>query len=503
MNVGAILKELSPRARIGLGAALAGTLLICFLLLSLATKPSYAVVMSGIEPGKSDKITEALAARGVGYELRDGGTSLAVDKGQVAQARIALANAGVNAGSGSQPGFELLDQQKLGSSDFQQRVTYQRALEGEIAKTVGQIDGVSGAQVQLTLPEDQLFSSESKPATAAVMLSGAAELDGGQVKGVASLVASSVSGLKTDNVTITDGSGQMLWPNGESSGSASAKAAAQARYAAGVESDVNDMLDRSLGVNKARVEVAAELNLDESSKEELAYAKKGVALDSNTDVEKLRGSGANGSTAGTAANITGATAAAGTSSDSNYDHKITKENFGVGKIVTKTKVAPGAVEGLQIALLVDDSVAQPSRTDLTDMVSQAAGLKTARGDTITFTQMKFATPTATKAGLPITPGGALDVLKYVLAAIAALVFLVLASRALRRREQADLTEPTWLREIESPQPLSELVASLEASAGEHQTTSGSSSRDQLAAVAAQDPERLARQLRQWMAESST
>ena len=74
--------------------------------------------------------------------------------------------AGVNAGSGSQPGFELLDQQKLGSSDFQQRITYQRALEGEIANTIGQIDGVNGAEVQLTLPEDKLFSDESNPATA-------------------------------------------------------------------------------------------------------------------------------------------------------------------------------------------------------------------------------------------------------------------------------------------------------------------------------------------------
>ena len=132
--------------------------------------------MTGIQPNQSDKITQALADRGVSYQLENNGTALAVEKSQVGDARVALANAGVNAGSGTQPGMELLDSQKLGASDFQQRVTYQRALEGEIANTIGQINGVNGAQVQLTLPEDKLFSDDSNPATAAVLLSGTASL---------------------------------------------------------------------------------------------------------------------------------------------------------------------------------------------------------------------------------------------------------------------------------------------------------------------------------------
>ena len=98
----------------------------------------------------------------------------------------------------AQPGFELLDKQKLGASSFQQQVAYQRALEGQIAQTIGQIDGVSGAQVQLTMPQDQLFADEQKPATAAVLLGGGAStLDGSAVRGIANLVASSVPNLKT------------------------------------------------------------------------------------------------------------------------------------------------------------------------------------------------------------------------------------------------------------------------------------------------------------------
>src|SRR4029079_10661720 len=122
------------------------------------------------------------------------------------QARIALAEKGLP-GKG-QPGFELFDKQKLGASAFQQKVTYQRGLEGQIASTIGQIQGVSGAQVSLVLPEDQLFSQDQTPATAAVPLSGSrTSLDPSAVRGIASLVFSSVKGLTPANVSITDASG--------------------------------------------------------------------------------------------------------------------------------------------------------------------------------------------------------------------------------------------------------------------------------------------------------
>ncbi len=229
MNPQAIFKEMTPRARIGLGVALLGFLAVTFFLLKIATAPAMSTVMTGIKPEQSDKITTRSPT--VAWRTSCRTTAPRSRREEPGgEARVALATAGVNAGSGSQPGFELLDQQKLGSSDFQQRVTYQRALEGEIANTIGQIDGVGGAEVQLTLPEDKLFSSESDPATAAVLLGGSSTLDNAQVRGVANLVASSVTGLSPDKVTITDGTGQLLWPTGDGggTGSASAKAAAQA-----------------------------------------------------------------------------------------------------------------------------------------------------------------------------------------------------------------------------------------------------------------------------------
>src|SRR5918997_1344761 len=182
------------------------------------------------------------------------------------------------AGSGGK-GFELFDEQKLGASEFQQQVTYQRALEGEIARTIGGVAGVSGPQVQLVLPEDDLFADEASPATAAVMLANSADtMEPGAIRGVAQLVASSVEGLKTENVTITDGAGQLLWPQGDGTGGgvAAGKQALEARYARGVEADLNALLVRTLGPGKAQVSVTADLNADKTTRDELIYEKKGI-----------------------------------------------------------------------------------------------------------------------------------------------------------------------------------------------------------------------------------
>src|SRR5215208_5202484 len=190
-------RALPARSKGIIAVSAVAILAIAFLLLRVAGAPSYAMLSTGLDPAQTGKVTTALDEQGIAYELRNNGTALAVEKTQAAQARVALAGQGVSLDGGSGKGFELFDEQKLGASDFQQKVTYQRALEGEIAQTVEQVDGVSGAQVQLVLPEESLFADEATAATAAVMLTGASDaLEPGAVRGIAQLVASSVKGLK-------------------------------------------------------------------------------------------------------------------------------------------------------------------------------------------------------------------------------------------------------------------------------------------------------------------
>src|SRR5918997_524201 len=260
------LKAMPARSKAVLAVSAVAVLAIAFLMLRIAGAPAYTILSSGLDPAQTGKITAALDEQGIGYELRSNGTALAVDKAQVAQARVALAGQGVA------------------------------------------VSGGSAAQVQLVLPEDDLFADTETPATAAVMLGNPADtLESGAVAGIAQLTASSVKGLKKDNVTITDSTGQLLWPQGDAAGaggSGSSKQAAEARFDRALEANLNSMLTSTLGTGKARVQVNADLNVDQTTRDELKYAKKGVPIKVKTESEKLKGGAARaGGTSGSGANI--------------------------------------------------------------------------------------------------------------------------------------------------------------------------------------------------------
>jgi flagellar M-ring protein FliF len=498
-----LLANTSPKGRVVLGASALGVLVLMFVMFKLASAPSYATMLTGLDPAETGKITAALDEKGVGYEIKNNGTALAVEKASVPQARIALAEKGLP-GKG-QPGFELFDKQKLGASDFQQKVTYQRALEGQIASTIQQVQGVSGAQVSLVLPEDQLFAEEQSPATAAVLLSGgSSSLDPAAVRGIASLVSSSVKGLKPANVSITDGTGQLIWPTSESAagnGGGVSKLTAQARYDAQLQSSLDAMLTQTLGPGKARVKVSSDLNVDQSTQDKLTYAKRGVPLKQTRETERLRGGGGGaGGAAGTASNLPAYAQAGGGGGNSNYNRSQTQTDFGVDKTVTRTKVAPGTVNRLSVALVVDQSVPAAQVAQLRTAVSGAAGVDTQRGDTMSVSTIAFAKPEAAPKASPTD--GILGYAKYGAAGLGLLGFLFFVLRHLRKRERESLGEPTWLREIEAPTTLADLEAGrtqrMPAVAAE--MPGPSASRLSAENIAENDPERVAQQIRTWMQE---
>ena len=509
--------QLPGRSKAILGGTAVGILLLVFFMLKLAGAPSYTTLSSGLKPADTGKMTAALDAQGIGYELQANGTALAVQKADVAKARIALAGAGVAAGAGSAPGFEVFDKPKLGASEFQQKVTYQRALEGEITNAINTVQGVSDAKVQLVMPEEDLFVDESSPATASVALGNTADtLEPGAARGIAQMVSSSVKGLKPANVTITDSTGQVMWPSGDGSGGGGAagslKAAAQERYARSVEARINSMLDRTLGPGKAMVQVQADLNMDKTTKNELVYAKTGVPLKAQKETERLRGTGAGraGGSAGTGSNIPSYSSGAGGSGNSNYQRKSGTTEFGVDKTVSKTDVAQGAVNRLQVALLLDKSVAAAGAQGggnakglqaIQDSVAAAAGLDTARGDTITATQLAFAKPpVATKPSSGPIPAGLAAQVKWLALGLGTLIFLFFMWRHMRRRERDALPQPEWLSQIDQPVTLAELEA------GDTRPFEPLPDREvepgllRLEQLMEREPEKVAAQVRQWMTE---
>ncbi len=232
MPIAQLASRLTTRAWLIVGGGAVAAILFVYIFLHLVSQPGYSTLMSGLDPSQTGKMTSTLSEHGVSYQLQNNGTALAVQSNQTAEARVALAGAGLL--GNSQPGFSLFEKQKLGESNFQQEVTYQRALQGQLDETINSVQGVSGAQVELVLPSStsQAFGESQSASSAAVLLSGTTSLDPGSVRGIAQLVASSVRGLQLSKVTITDASGQLLWPqaSGSSGGSGTSVQEAEQRY---------------------------------------------------------------------------------------------------------------------------------------------------------------------------------------------------------------------------------------------------------------------------------
>jgi flagellar M-ring protein FliF len=503
--------SLETRSQITLVGAVLGVLLTFYFIYSYAGKQSYTAVASNLDPAQTGNAEKALASAGVGYKVAAGGTELDVPAGQLSEARIALASKGV-LGSSPSSSFSAFSKSSLGTTDFQQQVQYQQALQDEIAQTIEQIQGVNSASVTLVLPQDTLFADQQSPASAAVLVNGGGNLDSGTIAGIARLVSSSVKGLDSKNVTITSDTGQLLWPTDDSGGgvSASAKLRADNLYASQLAAQVNAMLAATLGPNKALAQVNADLDVDQTTLAKVTYAKKGTPLTEETQTETLKSKGGGAAVpAGATTNTTttGAAYAAttGTNGNSNYNNKTATTTYGVDKTIQHSVVAPGTVNKINVALMIDSSVPAAQVASVQKSVESLVGYTQSRGDSIAVTRLAFAKQSAAAAAKssPLSAlGNPLSIAKDALGVIGALIFLFLMRRALKRREgDASVPSPTWLRELES----SVTVAELESGVGVPQLPPAVVERRnavhaQVEEIAENQPEAIASQVAAWMKE---
>ena len=505
MDIRQFITKLTPKGWAMVGGSIAAAIVFLVVIMNFASKPSYTTLETGLDPAQTGKITSTLDSKGIGYQIENGGTALAVTSSQVGQARIALATAGLLGIGSQQPGFELLNSSQLGASNFQQQVTYQRALEGQLDQTIEQIQGIDSATVNLVLPnqQDQLFGDSGPSSSASVLLSDSGSLDPSSVKGIAELVASSVQGLSDSKVTITDSSGALLWPSssaaGATSGGLPAAQSADEQYDSTMTSQVDAMLAQTLGPGKAQVVVNGNLNSNQATQQSLTYGKKGVALAQQTQTETLKGG------SGTAAGTTGtipAYAATGGSNSSNYQNKTSNTTYGVDKTITNSTIAPGAINNQTVSVLVDKSVPASELAAIRNAVAGAVGLNAKRGDTLSVSQIAFNKTAATK---PVAAGTTkmIGYAKYAVIAIGGLLFLFFMRRNLKRRERETFEgQPTWLRELATPRPLAAL-----SSGGDEPTADIKRLRSpinvpkrQVEELVERDPDRVAQQVRAWMSE---
>ena len=252
------------------------SVLIVVIVSSVGMRPSMSTLFSNLQSADAAAITDRLRDLKVPYELSDDGSLIKVPSNQVYDLRLKMVTQGLPAGG--TVGFEIFDKQSFGTSEFGQKVDYQRALQGELERTISQLAPVESARVHLVCPEDQLYSDKQIDPTASIelRLRRGASLGDDQVAGVVHLVASSVEGLKPENVTVVDTNGNVLAEaNSDGSGMSARLSATQVKlkrdYERQLQKDIQTMLDNVVGSGKSVVRISAKMNFDhkEITKEEV------------------------------------------------------------------------------------------------------------------------------------------------------------------------------------------------------------------------------------------
>jgi flagellar M-ring protein FliF len=390
---------LTPAQKATVSAFAALSIVAVFIVSLLATRPSQATIFSNLGSEDAGAIVAKLEEKKVTYTLSADGTAIKVPEKDVYKLRMDMVNEGLP--QGGNVGFELLDKNSFGMTEFNQKVNYQRALQGELARTIKQLSQVADARVLITVPEDKLFSEDKQEPTASVTLKlrPGVTLSDDQVATVVHLVSSSVEGLKPNNVTVADTNGNMLSAGGEESGMATARmSTAQTKlkrdYERMLQQDLQTMLDRIVGSGKSIVRVAAEMNFDHKEITSQVYEPleqgRGVLVSEDQTEETYDGSGPKvGGSPGVPNNLQGASIRRVAGNGDNYRRVERSSKYEVTKRVEQTVAAPGNVEKLSVAVMLDEKVESRQVPAIQRTVQAAAGIDDGRGDIVTVQRAKF------------------------------------------------------------------------------------------------------------------
>jgi flagellar M-ring protein FliF len=510
-------KALSPNVRrLAMGGA---ALLVATAVAAAAIAgggEGHQYVFTNLSSEDSAEAAAALKAAGVPLRLEAGGAALAVPASKVYDARLLLATAGLPRGGGV--GFELFDRGDLGVSEFTQKVNLRRAIEGELARTIGRLGEVRSARVHVTLAEKGLFRDDERRASAAVVvnLKPGRALGERELAGIRHLVASAVPGLAPESVTVVDGAGTVL--SAEPSLSESA-ASYERKMARELEQRIVSLLEPAVGAGAVVARVSATADASEVDLQSEVFNPDGTALRSERKVlqSQSQESGAPKGVAGAAANQplspTGGPGSAGSRGGSNLDDQT--RNFEVSKTVTKTVTRAPRLSRLSVAVLVDGVDGKPRAAAelarLGELAKRAVGLDEGRGDQFEITSAIFARsieePSAAAKGFEpkawhIAAAGA-ALLLLALGGAAVAIALRRRTRALANGQEAELIlKPgATVAEIEAAHAgaaAKELPPPPPIPAGDPAVVL----RDRARELALADPVRAAHLLRAWMAADS-
>ena len=372
-----------------------GLILGAFALTRWVAQPTWTPLFGETSSADTQKIVEELQAEGAQYKLGGNGNTVMVPQSQLYALRVSVGAKGLPSTTSDSSSWAIFDQQGMTATEIQQNAAYQRAIEGEVAKTLEAIAGVNTALVKLAIPRDSVFVTEKDKTTASVLLSLApgTTLSKSQVRSVTNLVATSVPGLLTANVAVSDGNGTLLTaPNDGSSGAAAANAndtdEQTAQFEDRVAAKTQQMLDQVLGAGSAVVRVSAALDFDaKHSTTESYLPSPALPLSEQTSREAFNpGPGGVGGLLGVIT-PTPLSSAMGTGQ---YYKDSTTRNNGIGKSIVEAEAAPGAVKRLSVAVVLDSSAAEGvDPATVQALVASAVGIDSTRGDVVQVNAVPF------------------------------------------------------------------------------------------------------------------
>ncbi|GII26169.1 flagellar basal-body MS-ring/collar protein FliF [Planosporangium mesophilum] len=357
-----------------------------------AAQPTYAPLFNNLAPADASAIVDKLNADGVPYQLTNGGQTITVPQDQVYAQRIKLSGAGLPAQADT--GYALLDKQGVMTSDFMQQVGYQRALEGELNKTIKSIAGVQSAAVHLAIPTKDVFADNQQKPTASVLVQTgpSGKLSSPQAQAIVHLVSSSVPGLEPSKVTLVGADGKVLSTDDAAgaSGAADARTQQTQAFEQRMGSSLQQMLDQVVGPGHAAVQVTADLDFDQTETKTQKYVAdpNTPPLAETKKTETYTGNGTMGAGVLGPDNIQvpGGTGGA----NNGYNAQSETRNNAVGMVTETRKSAPGSVRKLSVAVMLDSATAKgANEAQLQQLVSSAVGLDAARGDTIALSTVPF------------------------------------------------------------------------------------------------------------------
>jgi flagellar M-ring protein FliF len=378
-------------------------------LITVANRTDYRPLFANLTPEDAGEIVKKLKEQKIPHQISQDGKAILVPSEKVHDLRLTLATEGLPQGGGV--GFEIFDRKNFGMTEFVQKLNYQRALQGELSRTISQLAGVESARVHIALPEESLFKESEKPATASVVLKmrSNAALRDAEVQGVVHLVASSVEGMDPNNVTVLDSRGKMLSKNNPADTATrltGQRQETQRQFEKGEEEKLQTLLDKVVGSGRSVARVSATFDFKQVEKYEEHYDPDAAAVRSEQRSEEQGGATATtGGVPGVQSNM-GRTAPAAAGTQGGGSKTDETFNYEVSRSTARIVEPVGTVSKVSVAILVDGKYQlapgakpgdQPKYLPRTPdelakieaLVKSAVGFNTERGDQVTVANIPF------------------------------------------------------------------------------------------------------------------